>query len=123
MRRELVVLTLVAGLAAAPALGQIREGTLRFSVAAQLVVADAEAAGRALSAWAEELGGFFVLRSLERVVLRLPAGRMAELQPALEKVSEEIATYAPSAVDLREEMAAVEAAIAGRQESLRLILT
>jgi hypothetical protein len=97
--------------------------TLHYVVQAQIIVADADAAGKALADWAEEEGGYFTRRSLERVDLRIPSTSFPSLRARLEGIAEDVVSYAPSASDLREQMAAVNAALASRNESLQLVLS
>lgn len=97
-------------------------GFLALEARAQLLVSDREAASEALITWAEEQGGYFVERSLERVVLRVPAYAFDELREVSRMTAEEIITYNPSAQDLRQELSAVEAAIASREENLERVL-
>lgn len=97
-------------------------GFLALEARAQLLVSDREAAADELITWAEEQGGYFVERSLERVVLRVPADAFDELREVSRMTAEEIITYNPSAQDLRQELSAVEAAIASREENLERVL-
>lgn len=97
-------------------------GFLALEARAQLLVSDREAAAEALITWTEEEGGYFVERSLERVVLRVPADAFDELREVSRMTAEEIITYNPSAQDLRQELSAVEAAIASREENLERVL-
>ncbi len=96
--------------------------TLYHNVVAQLVVLDADAAGRRLTGWAESVGGYYLLRSADSVVLRVPAQRIGELKSVLDGVAEALLSYQPSATDVREELASVESAIKSREEALVLIL-
>jgi hypothetical protein len=113
----------LVALSAAPSWAQSPPDTLHFSVQAQIIVTDAEAAGRSLSDWAEREGGYFTKRSLERVDLRIPSPTFPALRGRLEQTAEEVVSYAPSANDLREQLAAVEAALTSRNESLNLVLS
>ncbi len=99
-----------------------RTGFLALQARAQLLVSDREAAAGALITWTEEQGGYFVERSRERVVLRVPADAFDELREVARMTAEEIITYNPSAQDLRQELSAVEAAIASREENLERVL-
>ena len=115
-RRSLLLVALVA---AAPLVAQ----TLYHDVRAQVVVLDAEAAGRRLTEWAEAAGGYYLSRSSAGVVLRVPAARIAELKPVLEDVAEVVLSYRPSATDVREELGAVQSSITSTREALELILS
>jgi hypothetical protein len=111
-----------AGGAVAPGVSLSAERFLALEARAQLLVSDREAAADALVTWTEEKGGYFVERSLERVVLRVPADAFDELREVARMTAEEIITYNPSAQDLRQEIGAVEAAIASREENLERVL-
>ena len=99
------------------------ERFLALEARAQLLVSDREAAADALITWTEEEGGYFVERSLERVVLRVPADAFDELRAVAGSTAEDVITYNPSAQDLREELSRVEAAIASREENLERVLS
>jgi hypothetical protein len=98
-------------------------GTLYHDVSAQVLVLDAEAAGRELVTWAESVGGYYLLRSADSVVLRVPAEKVGEVRSVLERVAEIVLAYQLSAIDVREELASVASAIKSREEALELILT
>jgi hypothetical protein len=97
-------------------------GTLAYEFRADIIVLDADAAGHRLTAWAEKLGGYFLQRSMDAVVLRIPAESVDGLRPLLGEVAEIVVSYEPSTKDVREELAAVEASITSREEALSLIL-
>ena len=106
---------------AAPA-APLGASSLFYDVRASVIVLDAESAGRALTGWAEQVGGYFLLRSLESVVLRVPAEKVSDLKAAIQKASEAIVSYEPSARDVREELAGVQSALTSREEELALVL-
>jgi len=109
-------------LAATALAAQSQQRYLSVSVRAQLVVLDAEGAARELTAWAEQAGGHFLLRSRDRVILRVPVARVEDLRRHLVEGAEAVLAYTPSATDLREENTRVESGITSREESLRLVL-
>lgn len=121
--RWVLGLALVLTLGAAPGAPAQEARYLALRASAQLLVTDREAAAAALIAWTEEQGGYFVERSLDRVVLRVPAAAFAELREVARGAAEEVIAFNPSAEDLREELAAVQAAIASREENLERVLT
>jgi hypothetical protein len=120
------MIALIAVLAALAATGaaaqQPAQPDLSIVVRAQVVVVDPEASSRELTAWAEQSGGHFLLRSRDRVILRVPAGRVEDLRKLLLSRSEAVLSYAPSATDLREQRTRADSGIASREESLRLVL-
>lgn len=121
--RWAVGLALVMVLGAAPRAAAEDERYLALQASAQLLVTDREAAASALIAWTEEQGGYFVERSLDRLVVRVPAAAFAELREVARSTAEEVIAFNPSAEDLREELAATQAAIASREENLERVLT
>ncbi len=120
--RGATLAAVIAALALVPRALAADSPYLQVQVRAQVVVADAEAAARDLASWAEQAGGHFLLWSRDRVVLRVPAARVEEMRARLVERAEAVLSYTPSASDLREEMARVEAGITSREESLRLVL-
>ena len=123
LARWVLGLALVMVLGAAPGARAQEERYLALRASAQLLVTDREAAASTLIAWTQEQGGYFVERSLDRVVLRVPAATFADLRELARSTAEEVIAFNPSAEDLREELAAVRAAIAGREENLERVLT
>ena len=95
---------------------------LAIKIRAQVIVADRIAAGETLTSWAEENGGFFLFRSLDRITLRIRAEKVEEFRLFLSDAVEELITYEPSARDVREELTAAEAGIESREEVLNLVL-
>jgi hypothetical protein len=129
------LLVILWGAAAVPVFAQSADGAadtgageaavedfLAREARAQLLVEDREAAADRLIAWTEAQGGYFVERSLERVVLRVPADSFGELRSIAAGAAEEIITYNPSAQDQRQELSAVRAAIESREENLERVL-
>ncbi len=95
---------------------------LALSVEAQVIASDRPATSELLAQWAEDRGGYFVFRSLDRVVLRVPPASLAELRDAIAGIGDDLVVYHPAAVDLRSELRDVDAAIAARTETLTRIL-
>jgi hypothetical protein len=110
-------------LLAAVGVAQAGAASLSYDVRAELIVLDAEGTSRKLAAWSEAVGGYFLLRSADAVIMRIPAARIGELKQELEGVAELVVSYEPSARDVREELAGVESAIKSREEALGLILS
>ena len=112
---QLVAVTLALALAAAslPA-----DEYLHQRLRASLVVADPEAASARIATWAERVGGYFLVQSTDRVVIRVPNERLPELRSLLQEVAEEILELSPEAVDLREDMLGLHSAVRSREEIL-----
>jgi hypothetical protein len=103
-------------LLAPPALAA--EEFLFHSIRATLLVADPEAAGERLAAWAEESGGYPLLTASNRILLRFPAAGITELRGLLASVAEELVEFQLEARDLREEILGLEAGANSREEIL-----
>ena len=97
--------------------------SLAYTVAAGVVVPETETAALALTGWAEEQGGYFVVRSLEAVSLRVPPQALPELRRRLELLSTQIVFYNPAASDIRQDLRNVEVGITSREEAIEAILS
>ncbi len=95
---------------------------LAVSVELQVIASDAEATGLDLTRWADESGGYFTTRALDQVILRLPPELVPELRTRIEERGDTIVRYDPAAVDYREELSRINAAITSRAEALDRIL-
>lgn len=95
---------------------------LSFSVQAQLLVIDREAAAEALVEWVERQRGYFIEKSLQSVVLKVPVEDFHKLRTIVQDEADEVVTYDVNAYDLRQELNSVEAALASREENLRRVL-
>ena len=113
----LFVLLMVAGALLVPP-HLAAEDFLFHSVRATLLVADPEAAGERLAAWAEEAGGYPLLTASNRVLLRFPAAEIGELRSLLASEAEELVDFQLEARDLREEILGLEAGSRSREEIL-----
>lgn len=98
------------------------EETLAVSVTLQVIASDPEATGLALSGWADASGGYFTSRSEQEVVLRLPPALVPELRSRIAEMGDTIVSYNPGAIDYREELSRINAAIKSRSEALDRIL-
>ena len=115
-----VLVALIAFALAVPASG---EALLAVSVEMQVLAADTEHSGRSVAAWADANGGYFTLRSLDEVVVRLPAARLPELREHIGALGDAVVSYLPSTEDLREDVLRSQAAVAARTEALEAILS
>ena len=97
--------------------------SLAYTVAAGVVVPETETAALALTGWAEEQGGYFVVRSLEAVSLRVPPQALPALRRRLELLSTQIVFYNPAASDIRRELSNAEVGITSREEAIEAILS
>jgi hypothetical protein len=95
---------------------------LAQTVAAQIAVTDPDQAARSISAWAEQHGGYFVIRSLDRISFRVPPKALPELRAALDRVAFQVLTYNPAAHDVSDELSRVEAGITSRTDAADRIM-
>jgi hypothetical protein len=102
--------------------GGTPQDSLAITVTLQLIASDARMTSRALSDWADAVGGYFTFRSEQQVLIRIPPDRVPELRRHIEELGDTIVSYNPSAIDYREEMARNNAAITSRTEALDRIL-
>ena len=119
---RIVLPVFVACLVISPAWSDDTEPMLAMSVSIQAVSGDPEASGGALTAFADASGGYFTYRSLDSVVLRIPADTVPELRALIEDLGDTIVAYNPSMHDYSEEYVNLEAAISSRREALDRIL-
>ena len=115
VRALLCVVILVAGF------GQPVEGEnyLYQTLEATVLVADPDQTADALESWVENNGGYALLTSSDRVVLRLPFEQIPQLRGKLEELSDYVLDLSPRSEDLREEILETVAKINSRQEVLR----
>jgi hypothetical protein len=96
--------------------------TLSVQVEARIVVADQAAASTELASWADEHGGYFVERSFQRVVVRVPTPRVDDYRALIYEIGDPVLAYNPSARDLRDEISTIRAEIISNEEALEQIL-
>ena len=73
--------------------------------------------------WALDTGGYFLFRSLDMVMLRIPYNRVEAFRGYLDSVTDAVVAYSPSAADVREELAGLDSGIISREDALSLIVT
>ena len=115
VRVLLCVAILIAGF------GQPVEGEnyLYQTLEATVLVADPDQTADALESWVENNGGYALLTSSDRVVLRLPFEQIPQLRGKLEELSDYVLDLSPRSEDLREAILETVAKINSRQEVLR----
>lgn len=114
--RPLVLVAILAAAFSPPAAG---ENYLYQNIEAILLVADPDQTADALELWAEQSGGYTLLKSSDRVILRLPFGDIPQLRGKLEELSDDILEISPQSLDLREQILEMQARITSREEVLR----
>ena len=97
-------------------------GYLSFSVQAQLLVIDREAAAETLVEWVEGKQGYFIEKSLNSVVLKVPVEVFSQLRNIVRQNADEIVSYNVNTYDLRQELTSVQAALTSREENLKRVL-
>jgi hypothetical protein len=98
------------------------QDTLSVQVEARIVVADQAEASNQLASWADENGGYFVERSFQRVVVRVPTPRVDDYRALIYGVGDPVLAYNPSAQDLRDEISTLRAEIISNDQALEQIL-
>ncbi len=117
--RTLVVIALLAAVFVQPAVG---ENYLYQIIEATVLVADPDRTADALESWVERNGGYALLKSSDRVVLRLPFRQIPQLRSKLEELSDYILEISPQSRDLREAILETQAKINSRRVVLRQTL-
>jgi len=95
---------------------------LAYRLFVHVLAQDREAVSVALAEWGDRNGGYFVQRSQDTVVLRLPGTRLPAMRAFIRENDARILRYEPSTVNLRRELSDARAAVSSRQESLDRIL-
>ncbi len=95
------------------------ESYLSHRIRATVLVADPDRAAEAVTRWAEEAGGWFLVRSGEGAVVRFPNTQLGVLRGLLEGLAEEVVEFSPEATDLRESLLGLQSGIRSREEILQ----
>ncbi len=98
------------------------ENYLYQIIEATVLVTDPDRTADALELWTEQNGGYALLKSSDRVILRLPFEEIPQLRSKLEELSDYILELSPQSRDLREAILETQAKINSRQEVLRQTL-
>jgi hypothetical protein len=94
------------------------ENYLHQQLEATLLVSEPDLVADKIAQWAESSGGYFLVKSTAKVIIRFPWGKMDELREFLKKISEEVVTLLNKATDLRESFLEIQSGISSRQEML-----
>ena len=122
MKRGLpILLCLFVAIFAFPS-GLVAQENLSHTIWAEILVDDGEDAGQDLVQWVEDAGGYYTLRSLEMVRLRVPSNLVPDLRSELAAYARDLLSYNPSSSDRREERVNLEATITSREEALARLL-
>lgn len=95
------------------------ENYLYQNIEATVLVVDPDKAAESLELWVEQTGGYTLLKSSDRVILRLPFERIPQLRATLRELSEDILEISPQSQDLREQILEAQAKINSREEVLK----
>jgi len=118
--RSALLPAILAVVSIQPAAGQ---NYLYQILEATVLVADPDRSADELEGWAENNGGYALLTSSDRVVLRLPFAQMPQLRSQLGELSDYVLDLSPQSQDLREAILETVAKINSRQEVLRHTLS
>ena len=94
------------------------ENFLHNHISASLLVADPDQTAELIARWAEDSGGYYLLKSSDQVVIRFPFTEIGDLRSFLESLSDEIVEIYSEAVDLRENILGIQSGIRSREEIL-----
>ena len=94
------------------------ENTLYHDIRATLLVADVDVLGNLIAQWAEDSGGYLLLKSTDRIVVRFPYTKISSFREFLEQNADLVVEIAPQAVDLREHLLGLQSGIRSREEIL-----
>ena len=92
---------------------------LHLKLDATILVAEPDAVAEKFAQWAEQAGGYFLVKSSTSVIIRFPADKMESLREFIKTVAEEIVTLTSKATDLRESFLEIQSGISSREEMLR----
>ena len=96
-----------------------QDNTLFHRLQASIMVAEPERTADRIVSWAEESGGYFLVRASDRVTIRFPFTENGRLRVFLEEEAEEILYISPEAVDLQESLLGLKSAVRSREEILQ----
>lgn len=94
------------------------ENYLKFSINATLLVFDPEATQAEIVTWLEAEGGYFLVKSDERLSVRFSSEKVGEFVTLLENLGDNIQYITQEAVDMREALLAARSGIKSREEIL-----
>lgn len=83
-----------------------------------ILVADPEYTADLITVWTEEQGGYYIYRSLDRIVLRVPSDEMSSLRRYLEQISDAVVEVSIQSNDLREQLVTLRSSIKSSEEIL-----
>jgi hypothetical protein len=83
-----------------------------------LLVADPDAMIEKIVSWLEKERGYYILKSSEQIIFRLPTTAINKLRPFIDEVADEIVSYSQEAQDLRENFLGLRSGIQSREEIL-----
>ena len=96
----------------------LAEEVTAYRIDARLLSYDIEETGDRLISWIEEAGGYFLLRTDERIEARVPVTVREEIPPRLRRSARELLEYNFTATDLSGELRRAGAALNSREEVL-----
>ena len=95
------------------------ESYLSHTMRTTILVSDPEHTLDLISSWADESGGYYLYRSVNRIVIRVQSKDIGKLRSYLEEISEAILDVSIETEDLRERLVALRSGIKSREEILQ----
>ncbi len=95
------------------------EQYLSRSMRAQIMVANPEHTVHRIAAWTERRGGYYIFKSMDLVVVRVPMEELEKLRALTEKEAEQVVSVNFEALDLRESILRAQSGIQSREEILQ----
>ena len=95
------------------------ESYLSHTMRTTILVSDPEHTLDLISSWADESGGYYLYRSVNRIVIRVQSKDIGKLRSYLEEISEAILDISIETEDLRERLVALRSGIKSREEILQ----
>jgi hypothetical protein len=95
------------------------EQYLSRSMQAQIMVADTERTAQRIVSWSERCGGYYLFKSMDLVVVRVPMKDLEELRLLTEREAEQVVSVSFEALDLRESIIRTQSGIQSREEILQ----
>lgn len=91
---------------------------LSHTVNSQLLVLDRDIVGNEIVDWCESNGGYYVQRSSDLILLRIPNDKLTEMRPFLESISEELINYTQQSENLLPYISEYKSGIEAREDIL-----
>ncbi len=94
------------------------ERGLSHYINSQLLVKDSEEAGDRLVEWCELNGGYYINRTQDYILFRLPNDYVNDLKPFLESITEELVEFSKNSTNLNPRVSELKSGIKAREDIL-----